>query len=221
MANNYYSLREFCQRLHQPLFLILPQGHMTISVSSSIFPILLRGRTTLLSSYSLLSRVSHSRLRETIHDADNMIGWKRLLFADGPRQVINALTLYSLYLSKEDKGPWYDVSKYFSGNTLVTSGLTVSTAFTVLVFAISVFALIVAGICYIPLLCYIQGNLKVCSIFVFAVYHLEFLCQQEYCCHKVDKVSVACPYQVLSSALIYAFIAHFRDYQTEEQAASC
>ncbi|KAI0750915.1 hypothetical protein C8Q80DRAFT_1217821 [Daedaleopsis nitida] len=94
--------------------------------------------------------------------------WKRLLFADGPRQSINALTLYAFYLSKQDQGDWYDIKKYFDG-TLITSALTVSTAFTVFVFAFSLLMLIIAGICYIPLLCHIQGNLK------------------EYCCHKVDK----------------------------------
>ncbi|KAK7049617.1 Potassium transporter [Paramarasmius palmivorus] len=102
--------------------------------------------------------------------------WKRLLLADGPRQTINALTLYAVYLAHtEDKDsngdfiPWYDVSKYFRGNELSTSALTVTTFFTVVVFAGSLLLLIVAGICYVPLLIHIRGNLK------------------EYCCHKVDK----------------------------------
>jgi len=47
--------------------------------------------------------------------------------------------------------------------------LTATTFFTFVVFAGSALLLIIAGICYIPLLCYIQGNLK------------------EYVCHKVDK----------------------------------
>ncbi|RDX55737.1 hypothetical protein OH76DRAFT_1397139 [Lentinus brumalis] len=94
--------------------------------------------------------------------------WKRLLFADGPRQCINALTLYAFFLSKEDDGDWWNISKYFDGD-LITSALTVSTAFTVFVFALSLLMLIIAGIAYIPLLLHIQGNLK------------------EYCCHKVDK----------------------------------
>ncbi|KZT43041.1 hypothetical protein SISSUDRAFT_979067 [Sistotremastrum suecicum HHB10207 ss-3] len=94
-------------------------------------------------------------------------GWKRLLLADGPRQSINALTLYSFYLAKKDDGSFWDFSKY--SDDLITSGLIISTLFTVLIFAGSLLMLIVAGICYIPLLCYIQGNLK------------------EYCCHKVDK----------------------------------
>ena len=76
--------------------------------------------------------------------------------------MINALTLYAFYLSKRDKGPWWDIGKYFAGNDFVTTGLTISTAFTVLVFAGSALLLIIAGICYIPLLAHIQGNLKVC-----------------------------------------------------------
>ncbi|KAI0796568.1 hypothetical protein C8Q75DRAFT_871232 [Abortiporus biennis] len=95
--------------------------------------------------------------------------WKKLLLADGPRQSINALTLYAFYLSRKDDGDWWDIGKYFAGNDFVTTALTISTAFTVLVFAGSLLLLIIAGICYIPLLAHIQGNLK------------------EYCCHKVDK----------------------------------
>ncbi|KAH9940589.1 hypothetical protein B0H21DRAFT_754650 [Amylocystis lapponica] len=95
--------------------------------------------------------------------------WKRVILAEGPRQAINALTLYAFYLAKENDGSWYDLDKYFAGNTLITTALTISTAFTVFMFALSLLMLLVAGICYVPLLCYIQGNLK------------------EYCCHKVDK----------------------------------
>jgi len=96
--------------------------------------------------------------------------WKRLLLADGPRQAINALTLYAVYLVKKDNpGAWYEVSKYFEGNSMSTSALTVTALFTVVIFAGSLLLLIVAGICYIPLLFHIRGNLK------------------EYCCHKVDK----------------------------------
>ncbi|TFY83825.1 hypothetical protein EWM64_g199 [Hericium alpestre] len=95
--------------------------------------------------------------------------WKRLLLADGPRQAINGLTLYAIYLAKKRDGAWYDIGKYFAGNTFVTTALTISTLFTTLVFIGSLLLLIVAGVCYVPLLCYIQGNLK------------------EYCCHKVDK----------------------------------
>ncbi|KIY46610.1 hypothetical protein FISHEDRAFT_46932 [Fistulina hepatica ATCC 64428] len=102
--------------------------------------------------------------------------WKRLLLADGPRQTINALTLYAVWLVKHDDGAWYDLSKYFDGNSLSTSALLVTTTFTTAVFCGSLLLLIIAGVCYIPLLFHIQGNLKVSLR----------LCQ-EYCCHKVDK----------------------------------
>lgn len=96
--------------------------------------------------------------------------WKRLILADAPRQTINALTLYAIFLSKRsDPRAWWNVAKYFDGNTVVTSALTVSTLFTVLICAGSLLLLLVAAVCYIPLLAHIQGNLK------------------EYCCHKVDK----------------------------------
>ncbi|KAJ3511498.1 hypothetical protein NLJ89_g4060 [Agrocybe chaxingu] len=96
--------------------------------------------------------------------------WKRLLLADTPRQTINALTLYAVWLVKKDnKGEWYDVTKYFKGNSLSTSALTITSFFTVAVCAGSLLLLFVAAICYVPLLLHIRGNLK------------------EYCCHKVDK----------------------------------
>ncbi|GAA6033615.1 hypothetical protein JCM8097_001486 [Rhodosporidiobolus ruineniae] len=92
-------------------------------------------------------------------------GWKRLLLADAPRQVINALTLYSFGKSEN----WTtDFSVYWSGS-LLKKGILVSMLFTVIVWVISAALLLVAAVMYIPLLCYIQGNLK------------------EYCCHKVDK----------------------------------
>jgi hypothetical protein len=80
--------------------------------------------------------------------------------ADGPRQTINGLTLYAVWLTKHDKAGW-DIPKYFAGNTLSTSLLMVSTFFTVCVFIGSLLLLVIAGILYIPLLCYIRGNLKV------------------------------------------------------------
>jgi hypothetical protein len=93
------------------------------------------------------------------------VGWKRLFFADGPRQVINALTLYAIYLARKGNGSdWYNIKKYFAGNNLITTGLTISTLFTVVIFAGSLLLLIIAAIGYVPLLCYIKGNLKVGSI---------------------------------------------------------
>lgn len=93
---------------------------------------------------------------------NRITGWKRVLLADAPRQTINALTLYAIFLAKRSNpGKWYDISKYFAKNSLSTSLLTVTTFLTVTVFAGSLLVLIVAAICYIPLLCHIRGNLKV------------------------------------------------------------
>ncbi|KAN0061102.1 Potassium transporter [Thecaphora frezii] len=92
-------------------------------------------------------------------------GWKRLLVADGPRQVINFFTLYGLGSVAHWSTDPYD---YYEGNW-TTALMILTMLFTVAVFAASLVLLIIAAIMYIPLLCYIKGNLK------------------EYCCHKIDK----------------------------------
>lgn len=97
-------------------------------------------------------------------------GWKRLLLADGPRQTINMLTLLAFYRAKvEEPGDWYELDKYFDKKDMTTNVLLIAMLFTVLIFLGSLLLLIAAAILYVPLLCYIRGNLK------------------EYCCHKVDK----------------------------------
>jgi hypothetical protein len=55
--------------------------------------------------------------------------------------------------------------------------------FTVIIFLGSLILLIAASILYVPLLCYIQGNLKV----GWMPYDVESCSLQEYVCHKVDK----------------------------------
>lgn len=142
------------------------QGLTTTFASLTTSPLQRSEWTTLRSSSSSRSRVRRYKPPE-LTVLTGIPGWKRLLFADGPRQSINALTLYAFYLSKEDDGPFWQVSKYFDGD-YITSALTVSTAFTVFVFALSLLMLIIAGICYIPLLCHIQGNLKVKRIYIYA-----------------------------------------------------
>lgn len=96
-------------------------------------------------------------------------GWKRLLLADGPRQVINGLTLYSF----GEAFNWTtDVSKYVDVDgklSLVRTGVLCTMVFTTVMWAGSAILLTIAALMYIPLLCYIRGNLK------------------EYCCHKIDK----------------------------------
>ncbi|WAQ83556.1 hypothetical protein PtA15_4A4 [Puccinia triticina] len=92
-------------------------------------------------------------------------GWKRLLLADAPRQVINGITLYSFARSVNFTT---DISKWYDGSFAKASVL-LSMAFTVTIWVGSFVLLMAAALLYVPLLCYIQGNLK------------------EYCCHKVDK----------------------------------
>ncbi|KAG9015038.1 hypothetical protein FRB94_007110 [Tulasnella sp. JGI-2019a] len=94
--------------------------------------------------------------------------WKRVLLADGPRQCINGLTLYSFWVASGRGNPFDKIDQYYNGD-YVTAILLVTMIFTVLIFIGSLLLLVVAGVLYVPLLCYIRGNLK------------------EYCCHKVDK----------------------------------
>lgn len=88
-----------------------------------------------------------------------------MLLADAPRQVINAITLYSFGTALH----WTtDISAYYDGSVF-KAGILVTMIFTVVVWVVSALLLLAAALMYVPLLCYIQGNLK------------------EYCCHKVDK----------------------------------
>jgi len=92
-------------------------------------------------------------------------GWKRLLVADGPRQVVNALTLYAL---AEVAHFSTNIEDYYENN-IFTAIMLLTMLFTVIIFAGSAILLSVATLLYLPLICYIKGNLK------------------EYCCHKIDK----------------------------------
>jgi hypothetical protein len=97
-------------------------------------------------------------------------GWKRLLLAEAPRQVINIVTLEALVPEwiKIHNGS-VSFNNEALGSSLMQKVLTGTMAFSVLVFSISFILVCVAAILYIPLFCHIRGNLK------------------EYCCHKVDK----------------------------------
>ena len=174
VANNYYSLRRFIHLCHStPPNILASTGsydhfcffdHISNSTKTSddfAFFVFFTFKSRRL-SYILL----------WLH-LTSLAGWKRLLLADAPRQAINALTLYAVYLVKKDNpGSWYDVRKYFKDNSNSTSALMISSFFTVAVCVGSLLLLIIAAICYVPLLIHIRGNLK------------------EYCCHKVDKVGV-------------------------------
>ena len=110
--------------------------------------------------YSSPSRVCCLKTRLTI-------GWKRLLLAEGPRQVLNAITLYSV---AKDQDFSFDVHRYQQVYSTVQGVVMSFMLLTVAIWALSFIRLLVAAILYWPLLCcHIRGNLK------------------EFCCHKVDK----------------------------------
>ncbi|KAJ1549025.1 hypothetical protein HK405_011051 [Cladochytrium tenue] len=105
-------------------------------------------------------------------------GWKRLLLAEFPRQLLNALNLYDVIRLKVDPNSTKNVfEKYYdavvnlvqSTNSIVNVMAYALSTFTVVVWLFSFCGLLAAFFVYIPLLCNIRGNLK------------------EYCCHKIDK----------------------------------
>ncbi|KAK4704430.1 hypothetical protein P7C70_g1775, partial [Phenoliferia sp. Uapishka_3] len=69
-------------------------------------------------------------------------GWKRLLLADAPRQVINGITLYSFGQSEN----WTtDVSAYFGGSVL-KAGIIITMLFTLAIWVGSFILLLVAAV---------------------------------------------------------------------------
>jgi len=120
-------------------------------------------------------------------------GWKRLLLADGPRQSINALVLYSFAYSFGFQT--HDIPAYWE-HSAITAMLLFAQLATVLIFAGSLILLVAAALLYVPLLCYIQGNLK------------------EYVCHKVDKVCLLSMEKMVDVVLI---IANRRTHQEKDQ----
>lgn len=99
------------------------------------------------------------------------IGWKRLLLAEAPRQVVNAVTLYAIAAKDFSNGLNVSVQSGIDslGSNDMQRVMTGTMLFSFVVFFISFVMVCIASIMYIPLLCHIRGNLK------------------EYCCHKIDK----------------------------------
>ena len=91
-------------------------------------------------------------------EAKTSADWKRLLLADGPRQSINALILYSFVYANGFQTS--NIPAYWD-DSAITAMLLFSMIATVLIFAGSLVLLVAAAVLYMPLLCYIQGNLKV------------------------------------------------------------
>lgn len=107
-----------------------------------------------------------------VFEASLTTDWKRILLADGPRQSINAIILYMIL--HMNHWNWNEITSFWRDdtgetNSIITLLLLLAMVTTVALFAIAAIQIIVAAVLYIPLLVYIQGNLK------------------EYVCHKVDK----------------------------------
>ncbi|KAI8354719.1 hypothetical protein B0O80DRAFT_385795, partial [Mortierella sp. GBAus27b] len=128
--------------------------------------------------YYAIKSYPHFCLFEKIHNSKKTIdeiaffcfftfrGWKRLMFADGPRQVINGMVLMRIYKANyKTRGPLF--WNYGLGDLpTITMGMM---TFTLTLWLISVLYMLAAVFLYIPLVIHIKGNLK------------------EFCCHKIDK----------------------------------
>ncbi|KAK3820569.1 MAG: hypothetical protein JOS17DRAFT_688451, partial [Linnemannia elongata] len=128
--------------------------------------------------YYAIKSYAHFCLFSKIHNSKKQIdeiaffcfftfrGWKRLLFADGPRQIINGIILIRLISGHwSTHGPQIWLYGLDTMKTITVSLMI----FTLTLWVISVLLMFVAVVLYIPLVIHIQGNLK------------------EYCCHKIDK----------------------------------
>ncbi|GAN01426.1 vacuole protein [Mucor ambiguus] len=99
-------------------------------------------------------------------------GWKRVIVAQGPRQIIAGITVYALL-----KSAWTDANGGFKfsddwdtyGKDWPQRVALVLMCFTCILWILSALSILLAVLLYFPILCQIQGNLK------------------EYCCHKIDK----------------------------------
>lgn len=97
------------------------------------------------------------------------IGWKKILLAEAPRQVINVVTLKTIIPKWIQINDGIIIQNDGLGKTNIQRLMTGTMIFSTAVFAVSFILLCCAAVIYIPVLCHIRGNLK------------------EYCCHKVDK----------------------------------
>ena len=84
-------------------------------------------------------------------------GWVRLIFAEGPRQAINALTLYSVFkVNEEFLETLKDIAIHSHAQALVIAVMV----FSLVVWLANVFQLIFALLCALPLYVHIE---KTCS----------------------------------------------------------
>ena len=90
------------------------------------------------------------------------------MFADGPRQVINAVILFTAIKNSSPAGQIN--IEFWNYDQQIMNKITMGLMFfTLTLWVISVLRMLAAVFLYIPLVIHIQGNLK------------------EFCCHKIDK----------------------------------
>ncbi|KAI8869127.1 hypothetical protein GQ42DRAFT_124226, partial [Ramicandelaber brevisporus] len=106
--------------------------------------------------------------------------WKRFVFAESPRHVINGITLGwifkhvidDMYKKHNGHGSFKSfgesMSSYMDGDPVRWLSFGTIT-FTFVLYLISAFTMMAAALIYIPLVMSVRGNIK------------------EYCCHKIDK----------------------------------
>lgn len=97
-------------------------------------------------------------------------GWARLIFADSPRQVLNALTLYSVLKIDSD---FVDTVEELANRSFTEAAVVSVMAFSLLIWVINVTQFIIALLCACPI--YVHIDKSGCS-------GLE-----EYCCTRINK----------------------------------
>ncbi|KAI9187697.1 Potassium transporter [Blastocladiella emersonii ATCC 22665] len=99
-------------------------------------------------------------------------GWKRLLFAETPRHLINAALLsFHVWETGKDSRGNFDMDRFVANSkaTMTTQFGVFVMAFVLTMYMINLLSTILAALVYVPLLCRMRGNLK------------------EYVCHLIDK----------------------------------
>ncbi|KAI9592295.1 hypothetical protein BDF19DRAFT_388499 [Syncephalis fuscata] len=95
-------------------------------------------------------------------------GWKRMLLADAPRQVLNAINIWAT-ATKGGHGIDWAVFRPTSPQDVRLRTSFFTSTFSFALWCITAVFTVIACFLYVPLLCNIRGNLK------------------EYVCHKIDK----------------------------------
>lgn len=97
-------------------------------------------------------------------------GWLRLIFADSPRQVLNALTLYSVLKIDSD---FVDTVKDLATKSFTEAAVVSVMAFSLFIWVINVSQFIIALLCACPLYVHIDKS--------------ECTGLEEYCCTRINK----------------------------------